>query len=106
MLSPSTLPSASIELLARGLHGDPFAVLGPHDVAAADGIGLVIRAFRPHAAQIAVQNLASGMSLPMTRLHPEGVFELFVPGVTRVAFDYRLRITWKDGSFLEIDDPY
>jgi 1,4-alpha-glucan branching enzyme len=34
------------------------------------------------------------------------VFEAFVPRITREALDYQLRITWGDGSEVEIDDPY
>ena len=35
---------------------------------------------------------------PFTRVHPEGLFEIVVPSATREAFDYRLRLTWSDGS--------
>jgi hypothetical protein len=31
--APASLPSQAIEAIANGLHGDPFAVLGPHQVA-------------------------------------------------------------------------
>src|SRR6188474_3496160 len=50
LLMPATLPPHDIELLARGLHPDPFAVLGPHDV---EG-GVLIRVFRPHVRGVEV----------------------------------------------------
>ncbi len=104
--APATLPSAASELLARGQHADPFAVLGAHEVKDDPVWGLVIRALRPHAAELAVHSLADGRVIPMSRLHPEGVFEVFLPGRSRERFDYRLRITWADGSKVELDDPY
>jgi 1,4-alpha-glucan branching enzyme len=103
---PAALPPAAAEFLARGLHADPFAVLGPHDVEQEGARGLVIRAFRPHAAQIAVRDTGSDRVITMTRVHSEGVFEVFVPDATREAFDYRLRISYGGGADLEIDDPY
>ena len=89
---PATLPPADIDALANGLHPDPFSVLGPHEVAG----GLAIRVFRPNTRGI------DGFA----RIHPEGVYERIVPEATREAFDYRLRVTWGDGSVSEIDDPY
>ncbi len=104
--APATLPAAALAFLARGLHADPFAVLGPHEAEHLGEGGLTIRAFRPHAAAIAVHTRPDDQLIPMTRLHPEGVFEAFVPGAARDVFDYRLRITWTDGAETELDDPY
>ena len=100
---PSTLPARDIDALARGLHADPFAVLGPHDSPA----GLIVRVFRPHAKAIAVIDVGVGStaSYDLERLHPDGLFEGIIPGATREAFDYRLRIAWPDG-FTDVDDPY
>ena len=50
--------------------------------------------------------VADDRLIPMTRLHHEGVFEALLPDATREALDYRLRVTWPDGSEVEIDDPY
>jgi 1,4-alpha-glucan branching enzyme len=100
---PSTLPAREIDSLARGLHADPFAVLGPHD----SPDGLIIRVFRPHAKAIAVIDVGTGStaSYDLERLHPDGLFEGTIPGATREAFDYRLRIAWPDG-LADVDDPY
>ncbi|MDO8677705.1 MAG: 1,4-alpha-glucan branching protein GlgB [Acidobacteriota bacterium] len=88
----ATLPSADVDAIAKGLHPDPFAVLGPHEVSG----GLAIRAFRPNTR--AIEGFA--------RIHPEGVYEQIVPDATREGYDYRLRVAWADGSMSELDDPY
>ena len=105
-VEPAPLPAATAEFLARGLHADPFAVLGPHETSLDADRGLVIRVFRPHVTSVAVRSLADDRSIVMKRLHPEGVFEAFVPGASRERFDYRVRLTWPDGSETEVDDPY
>ena len=93
---------ATIDALARGRHADPFAVLGPHEV---DG-GVVIRVFRPHAAGIEIVTAAADPPRTCQRVHPEGLYEIVIPGETRDGFDYRLRVTWSDGSVSELDDVY
>jgi 1,4-alpha-glucan branching enzyme len=101
----SVLSSSAIALLARGLHADPFAVLGPHEVER-DGIrGLVIRTLRPDASTVSVRSLADSRLIGMARLHPEGLFEAFLPQVTRAAFDYRLHVEQAGGA-VDVDDPY
>ncbi|MEW6320626.1 MAG: 1,4-alpha-glucan branching protein GlgB [Acidobacteriota bacterium] len=97
----TTIPAFVVDALARGEHADPFAVLGPH--ALPDG-GVVIRAIRPHASRIDVVR-ATG-AVEMARVHAEGVFEATLTDTSRADLDYRLRITWTDGTVSEIDDPY
>ena len=104
-MSTSLTPEV-IEAIMRGEHGDPVAVLGPHALPEGEGAGLVIRAFRPGAATMTVVPLALGLrDQPMTRIHPEGVFEAVFPG-RREAFPYRLR--WRDGEGheSEAEDEY
>src|SRR5262245_21149592 len=99
------LTSTSIAMLARGLHADPYAVLGPHEVER-DGVrGLVIRTVRPDATRVSVRSLVDSRDVEMVRLHPEGVFEAFLAGASRGGFDYALRIERARGD-VEIDDPY
>jgi 1,4-alpha-glucan branching enzyme len=102
----ATLSAATIDAIARGLHGDPFGVLGAHDATHGGERGMVVRAFRPYAAVMAVHNRARGSTTAMTRVHPEGFFETFLPGLTRDDLDYRLRVTWSDGHVVDLDDPY
>jgi 1,4-alpha-glucan branching enzyme len=98
----TTLPPGAVAALVRGQHADPFAVLGPHALPGATA--LAIRLFRPHARGVDV--VSGGRSWRMDRLHPEGLFEIVIPDVTREGFDYRYRITWADGNVSETDDPY
>jgi 1,4-alpha-glucan branching enzyme len=94
------MPSrAALEALARGEHGDPFAVLGLHR-----GIdGATICAFVPEANAVDAFSVRTGDGVPLTRLHDAGVFGADVP--EGFPHDYRLRITRGDTT-IEIEDPY
>jgi 1,4-alpha-glucan branching enzyme len=84
--------------LANATHGDPFAVLGPHETEA----GRIVRAFLPGARGVEV--LARADRTPLGRLaaHDEsGLFE----GLVRRPDPYLLRIEWPDGV-QETEDPY
>ncbi len=96
-VSRTTL-SAQLAALARGEHGDPFALLGPHSGAAA----WKVRAFLPQAETVEVVD-ADGRGLATMRcVHPDGVFEARIGGAVR---PYRLR--WRHGETVSvIDDPY
>ena len=83
------LDQQNIRALVRGEHGAPLEVLGPH-ATGADRPGVVIRTLQPHAARVEVVE-AGGATHAMERLHPEGLFELFLPD--RTPFAYRLRMT-------------
>jgi len=91
-----------IDALVRGLHADPFAVLGPHEV----GEDLAVRAFWPRAKAIAVTAPDGRDARAMTRLHPEGLFELVLPRTEREGFDYRLHVTPGEGHAFTRDDPF
>jgi 1,4-alpha-glucan branching enzyme len=92
------LDPQSAAALARGVHGNPFAVLGPHDTQD----GRIIRAFLPGAMTVEVLRRSDGVVL--SKLEPaseHGLFENFIHG--RVS--YRLRIHWPNGV-QETEDPY
>ena len=84
----------AIESLVAARHGDPFALLGPHDGS--------VRAFIPGADSIELVDSATGLvSGALQRLHPAGFFA----GPVDSHGAYRLRIgqgavTW------ETEDPY
>ena len=59
----ATVSTGEIEAIVGGYHGNPFAVLGPHEV---DG-GLAIRAFLPQASEASVQ--IQEQMHPLARLH-------------------------------------
>ncbi len=94
-----SMPDAgAIEAIAHGRHGDPFAVLGPHDTAE----GCSIRAFLPGAAGAAVIDRASGQVLgALQRLHPDG----FWAGTIPAHVPYALRFETPLGPY-EMVDPY
>ena len=50
----ATLPFSVMDAIAAGRHADPFAVLGPHAVEAPGAGGVIVRAFRPDAAEMAI----------------------------------------------------
>ena len=83
-----------------------FRVLGPHLEEVDGRPQLVLRACRPDAASVAVvlTGPAGETLVPMTRRHPEGVFEAVIDESKRRP--YRLRLTFPDDSTVEIDDPY
>jgi 1,4-alpha-glucan branching enzyme len=92
------LDEQSADALARGVHGDPFAVLGPHDTPD----GRIIRAFLPGAAKVEVLRRVDGAVLSrLEPAHANGLFENLV--AERVP--YRLRIHWPN-AVQETEDPY
>ncbi|MCA9932442.1 MAG: hypothetical protein KC415_00860, partial [Anaerolineales bacterium] len=97
-ISP-TISAEELTAIVNGYHGNPFAVLGPHPYEE----NAVVRAFLPHAAQ--VQVLLDGEPADMQRVHPNGFYEVILPGRT-LPLDYRLRVTTHDGMTYEADDPY
>src|SRR5262245_17922337 len=100
-VKPSLAPDV-IESLVSGRHGDPFAVLGPHERGRAN---VVIRTLLPGAAKVSV--ILGGEPVeehPMQELHPAGLWETTVPG--RSGLVYRLRLTDHEGRTRDEDDPY
>jgi 1,4-alpha-glucan branching enzyme len=93
--------AAGIDALAHGNHGDPFAVLGPH----AEGDGLTVRTFQPHAERVWLLDPESGQALAeLSREHAAGLFAVDLPG-RGLPFAYRMRLE-AGGGRREIDDPY
>jgi len=103
-----------IELIVRGEHSDPFAVLGPHWTEQDGKKSLAIRVFRPNAAEVTVLWGKKAEPQRTTRIHPDGVFEARIPtsGTEKtqseaVAPDgYRVQFRFSDGNIFETYDPY
>lgn len=92
------LSEDTIQALADGRHGDPFAILGPHRF----GDGTVVRALFPGARAVSLVDRESGGQLAvMERVHDAGLFAAWVPGSLR----YRFRIEWPE-AIQETEDPY
>jgi 1,4-alpha-glucan branching enzyme len=87
-------PNPPLDALIKGYHGDPFAVLGPHDNR--------ITAFLPGAIEVRVISRANGADLGLMRpIYADGVFEATVEKYQ----PYLLKILWPDGEQIT-EDPY
>jgi len=88
--------------IVAGVHGDPYAVLGPHGA----GQGVSIRAFVPGAERIDVLDPASGDVVAPLDAVPgcAGLFAATIPGRAADA-PYRLGITQGAHAWVA-DDPY
>jgi 1,4-alpha-glucan branching enzyme len=96
------VPRDEVYRFVRGLHFDPFSVLGPHKV----GDDLEIRVFRPDARAIEVMlDREPDKPLAAERIDEEGFFCATVAGAERDV-PYRLRITKLDGSEEFTRDAY
>ena len=98
MPAADELDPAVAEAIVNARHGDPFAVLGPHD----GRHGRVVRTFQPGADGVRVVERATGAEIgTLSRIHPAGLFA----GHVDSAAPYRLRIETA-GSVREIEDAY
>src|SRR5580765_624673 len=86
------IPRDEIYRFVRGLHSDPFSVLGPHKV----GDDVEIRVFRPDAGEV-VLDREPGKPIAAERSDEEGFFCASVPSTERDV-SYHLRIVKLDGS--------
>jgi 1,4-alpha-glucan branching enzyme len=84
--------------LAEARHGDPFAVLGPHETP--DGV--IVRVFVPGAERVEVLRRSDGSLLArLENVETEGLYA----GHLADAVSYLLRISWP-GAIQETEDPY
>lgn len=93
----STIGQDAIQAVVEGRHGDPFAVLGPHD---ADGTRFV-RAFLPDSDTVELIDTSGRAIGALERLHDAGFWSGPLPGQGA----YRFRVT-AAGVVFEADDPY
>ena len=88
------LNPGAIDAIVNARHGDPFAILGPHDGS--------VRAFIPDADSVTVVERDTGLvSGELQRIHPAGFFA----GSVGTHGAYFLRIG-KGASSWETEDPY
>ena len=96
------VPRDEVGRFVRGIHADPFRVLGPHRI----GDDLEIRVFRPDARVVEiVLDWEPDKPIAAERAHEEGFFCATIPGAPR-DLPYRLRLTARDGSQQLTRDPY
>ena len=92
----SVLDPEQMQRLAIGQHEDAFGVLGPHEIGSGQW---EVRAFRPLATTLSLVRGAGTM--PMTRVHPAGLFVAAVASSERPA--YRLHVQTPYGEWTEAD---
>lgn len=96
------VPRDEVNRFVRGLHSNPFSVLGPHKV----GDDVEIRVFRPDACGVdIVLDPDPDKPIAAERINEEGFFCATVPGAARDV-PYQLRITTADGSEEFMRDAY
>src|SRR5262244_2732210 len=96
------VPRDEVYSFVRGLHSDPFSVLGPHKV----GDDVEIRVFRPDARAIeVVLDRESDEPIAAEQVDQEGFFCATVAGGERDV-SYHLRIVKVDGSEEFTRDAY
>jgi len=99
-----TADDHGIAAVAAGSSGDPFAVLGRHEVSVDHRPAVIVRTMQPAAS--AVELITPGLVTPMPRRHPSGLFEARVPLSGNVSeFEYRFRVH-EGTSVHEVIDPY
>ena len=95
------LPDSEINALMRAEHGDPFAVLGPHET----GAGLSIRALLPGARSVTAVHARSGDPLAVLARHGDtDFFSALVPAAP-ARLGYLFQVDWGSHTS-ELDDPY
>jgi 1,4-alpha-glucan branching enzyme len=100
IITPSDLSQL---LTAR--HAAPHAVLGMHPLVRGKVKGLVVRAFVRAVTSCAVVDADRREAWAMTKLAPEGVFEVFIPRRSQI-FTYQLRVRTQTGELRQFYDPY
>lgn len=99
-METTALDPGALEAIVAGYHGAPFDILGPHLI----GTKLVIRTFQPDASHVTVIT-GEKKAIPMTQIHPAGLFEVVIPGRKKID-PYRLDITYHTGVSGLYEDPY
>jgi 1,4-alpha-glucan branching enzyme len=96
----TAVAKSELDQLARREHREPHAVLGAHPV---DG-GVVVRALRPSALSVSVKP-GKGKTVPMTQIHPAGIFEGEIAGA-ELPLRYKLKVDYGEGGKFTLHDPY
>lgn len=96
----SALKKTVIRDLVTGQYARPFDVLGPHEKNGA----CVLRTYQPYAKSVGVLLGSESEPLAMTRIDPDGLFELQIDGGAPES--YRYQVAGSDGHNWEVEDPY
>jgi 1,4-alpha-glucan branching enzyme len=102
----TTLSPEDLHPLLECRHSDPHRILGirPNEAAGADSQSMA-RVFHPGALSVVLQG-CDGQSLPLTKVHEEGLFEAPAPtGFPASPEGYRIEATFADGTGFSYADP-
>jgi 1,4-alpha-glucan branching enzyme len=104
----TTVALDKVDRLVEGRHENPFELLGPHEVVDAGRRALAVRAFLPHGSQAWVVGKShGGVSRPMRRIHPAGLFEAICPLNDKPDMNqYLLQVADQRGNRATMHDPY
>ena len=91
---------AEIEAVVYSEEDKPHDILGPHIT----DEGVLIQTFIPTAKEIAVEIPGVKKNYPMEKEDEAGFFAVLLP--KRRIPDYKLKVTFDDGSVQEMTDPY
>jgi 1,4-alpha-glucan branching enzyme len=95
--------------IVHGYHGNPFDLLGPHPIEEDGRQALSVRAFLPDSKQVWLVDTQHGVSRPMRRIHPAGLFESICPANSqekRQVPTYQFRAENESGEIKTMHDPY
>lgn len=103
-----TLSDLDIYLFNEGTHYEIYRKLGAHPMTI-DGVdGVYFAVWAPNARRVSVVgdfNIWDGRVHPMRRLQQSGIFELFIPGLSKGEL-YKYEIKTRAGQILLKADPY
>jgi 1,4-alpha-glucan branching enzyme len=103
-LREHTVAETELARLLQGRHEDPYALLGPHHLAAREA--LIIRALVPQAEQMnVVLEGLPGVVYSMQRIHEARLFETLIPAM-RPHSAYRFQVIEHGGRGYDLPDPY
>ena len=97
----TTIAKNDLDALVRREHPEPHSILGAHP---SEGGGVVVRALRPSAESVAVKP-SRGKSVPMTEIHPGGIFEAELEDA-ELPLKYKLKVDYGSAGKFTILDPY
>jgi 1,4-alpha-glucan branching enzyme len=102
------LTDFDLHLLGEGTHQRAYEKLGAHRIAFGGAEGVHFAVWAPNADRVSVVgdfNGWDGRVHPMRLLLPNGIWELFVPGLPEHE-KYKFEIRTRDGALLMKSDPY
>ncbi len=95
----TTISNWDIDAIVRGVHPNPFSVLGCHGV---KGKKVAYRVFRPGAKRISIHT--SGKEIFLHQIHEQGLFEGLTSG--KQTQDYEVSVDYDDTNTHRFRDPY